>query len=100
MIATKSRTGFCSAIENALPFARLNQNALDAPPSRFNARWILNSGIETMARMLDKSASVTSEQKPKATLSPELTAAKVRRALLVDYKPRTDLPKSTSIGPH
>jgi len=37
-IATKSRTGFCSAIENALPSARLNQKALEEPPSRLSAR--------------------------------------------------------------
>src|SRR5260370_22716269 len=37
-IATKSRTGFCSAMENALLFARLNQKALDEPPSRLSAR--------------------------------------------------------------
>ena len=36
--ATKSRTTFSSEMENALPFARLNQNALDVPPSRFRAR--------------------------------------------------------------
>src|ERR1700693_1045868 len=97
--ATKSRTGFNSAIENGPPFVRLNQKALDEPPSRFNARWILKSGIATMARMFDKSASVTSEQKPKAALSPP-TAAKVRRADLVDSKPRTAFPRSTIIGPH
>ena len=36
--ATKSRTGFSSAIENALPLVRLNQNALEEPPSKLSAR--------------------------------------------------------------
>src|SRR5205809_9210 len=97
--ATKSRTGFCSLIEKALPFARLNQNALEEPPSRLSARWILKSGTATTARMFDKSARVTSEQKPTAALSPP-TAANVRRAILVDSKPCTDFAASTIIGPH
>ena len=37
MIPTKSRTVFSSAIENSLPSLRLNQNALDDPPSRLIA---------------------------------------------------------------
>src|SRR5207248_4762495 len=41
-IPTKSRTGFCPAIENTRSFSRANQNALDEPPSRFIARRILD----------------------------------------------------------
>src|SRR6266404_3670991 len=99
-IATKSRTGFCSAMENAVPLARLNQKALDEPPSRLSARWTLKSGAKTVARMLERSARVTSEQNPKTALSPAPVAANVRRAGRVDSRPRTGLPRSTTIGPH
>src|SRR5262249_15322269 len=49
--------------------------------------------------MFERSARVTSEQNPSAALSPPPIAAKVRRASFVDSRPRTDLPRSTIIGP-
>src|SRR6476619_8277411 len=64
--ATKSRTGFRPEIENALPSSRANQNALEEPPSRFNARRIFESAtIGAVARMFANSASETSEQNPR-----------------------------------
>src|SRR6202008_3873493 len=59
---TKSRTVFCSPIENALPFSRANQNALDDPPSRLSARWIFKSSANrVVVRIAANSASETSE---------------------------------------
>src|ERR1700746_1584358 len=60
---TKSRTGFCSRIENALPFSRANQNALDDPPSRFSARCIFKSSANRpVVRIAANSPSEPSEQ--------------------------------------
>src|SRR4029077_5832116 len=88
--ATKSRTGFCSGIENALPFSRANQNALEEPPSRFIARSIFKSeAIGTVARAVANSASETSEQKPSNPRSFRAVAAKVRRATADSFSART-----------
>src|SRR6187455_2138624 len=63
---TKSRTGFRPEIENALPSSRANQNALEEPPSRFNARRIFESAtMGLVATMFANSASETSEQTPR-----------------------------------
>src|SRR6476620_12728767 len=78
-IPTKSRTVFSSGIENALPSFFRNQNALDDPPSRLRARWILKSP-SGVAKIPARSAKVASEQNPNAARSPEPVAAKVRRA--------------------
>src|SRR5258708_15748766 len=60
---TKSRTGFRPEIENALPFSRANQNALEEPPSRFIARRVFESAtIGVVTRMFANSASETSAQ--------------------------------------
>src|SRR5438034_5652628 len=92
--ATKSRTVFCSGIENALPVSRLTQNALDEPPSRLRAREILNpSAICTVARIFAKSASDSSVQNPSAARSNPPTAAKVLRADRVSSRPRTRRPR-------
>src|SRR6266581_6421333 len=78
---TKSRTGFRPEIENALPFSRANQNALEEPPSRFSARSIFKSAaIGVVARIAAKSASETSEQTPSSARSFIAVAANVRRA--------------------
>src|SRR5437667_9482469 len=100
-IATKSRTGFCSGIENTLPFSRTNQNALDEPPSRFIARGIFDSTIiAVVVRMFAKSASETSEQTPSSAPSLLTVAAKVRSADAESFKPRTGRDASTKNGPH
>src|SRR5437899_12904149 len=79
--ARKSRTVFCSGIENALPVSRLIQNALDEPPSRLSAREILKrSAIWTVARIFAKSASDSALQNPSAARSNAPTAAKVLRS--------------------
>src|SRR5207248_10964640 len=97
-IPTKSRTAFSSGIENALPSSLRNQNALDEPPSKLSARWILKSPSGT-ARILARSAKVASEQNPKAARSPEPIAAKERRAARIPSKLRTDFARSTRNGP-
>src|ERR1700720_1232560 len=99
-IPTKSRTVFSSGTENAFPFWRLNQNALEEPPSRLRARCILKLVAKSVARIFDRSASVTSEQNPNAARLPAATATKVLRAGRVDSRPPTDSPRSTTIGPH
>src|ERR1044071_1214400 len=86
--ATKLRTGFASEMENALLSRRLNQNALEEPPSRLRARQILKSLANGADRICAKSASVTSEQKPSATRS-SASATKVRRALREFSSPLT-----------
>src|ERR1700752_130015 len=78
-MATKSRTVFSSEIENALPSLRLNQNALDEPPSRLRARSILKSLANCVVKIWDKSVSVTSEQNPSAARPSFAVAANVRR---------------------
>src|ERR1700730_9157458 len=90
-------------MEKALPSLRLNQKALEEPPSRFSARWILKSP-KLLARMPDRSASETSEQNPSAARSPLPTAAKGRLAARVaDRVPSSraaGCPRSTRNGPH
>src|SRR5205807_104567 len=76
-IPTKSRTLFSSGIENVLPFFLRDQNALDEPPSRLRARWILKSPMG-VAKILARSARVASEQNPKAARSPEPAARQSR----------------------
>src|SRR5207244_3899451 len=86
--ATKSRTVFCSGIENALPVSCLTQNALDEPPSRLRAREILKpSAICTVARIFAKSASDTAVQDPSAARSDFAIAAKVRLASRTPSRP-------------
>src|SRR5919201_2489132 len=100
-IPTKSRTGFCSGIENALPFSRANQKPVDDPPSRFNARSILKSSAnDVVARIFDNSASETSEQTPTNARPPFVVAAKVLRAGRESFKPTMDWLRSTRNGPH
>src|ERR1700760_4386390 len=80
-IATKSRTGFRPAIENAPPSARANQNALEEPPSRFIARRIFEfTTIGVVARISANSESETSEQKPSKARLSAVIPANVRRA--------------------
>src|SRR5438874_13576182 len=86
-------------MENALASSLRNQNALDEPPSRLRARWILKSP-SGVAKILARSAKVASEQNPNAARSPEPVAAKVRRAARIASKPRTGFAKSTRNGPH
>src|SRR5256714_14214644 len=100
-IPTKSRTDFCSEIENALPFSRANQNALDDPPSRFRARSIFKSSAsDVVARIFANSASETPEQTPIDARLPPVVAAKVRRARWEPFKPLIGWPRSTRNGPH
>src|SRR6266536_532217 len=100
-IATKSRTVFCSGIENALPFSRANQNALEEPPSRFNARSIFKSSANcNVARTFANSESEIFEQTPSSARSFVPVAAKVRRARCESSKPRTCFSRSTRNGPH
>src|SRR5206468_3423663 len=97
--ATKSRTVFCSGIENAA-LSRANQNALDEPPSKLSARKILKrSTIWVVPRIFANSVSVISEQIPSATRSEPPIAAKVLRADRVSSRPRTGRPRSTRNGP-
>src|SRR6266481_56422 len=100
-IPTKSRTDFCSEIENALPFSRANQNALDDPPSRFSARSIFKSSAsDVVARIFANSASETPEQTPTNARLLLVVAAKVRRARWELFKPLMGWPRSTRNGPH
>src|SRR5438876_735091 len=99
-MATKSRTVFCSGIENTLPSPRLNQNALDEPPSRLSARWILKLGANCVVRIFERSANEMSEQNPRATRSAFSAAANVRRACRVASRPATRLPRSRIFENH
>src|SRR5262245_36135440 len=100
MIATKSRTGFCPGIENALPFSRANQNALDEPPSRFIARRILESAAsDVVARMFANCESETSAHTPSNTRSLVAIPANVLRASCESFKPRMHLLPSRRNGP-
>src|SRR5262249_37981942 len=100
-IPRKSRTGFCSGIENAPPFSRANQNPLDDPPSRFSARSIFkSSGNDVVARTFDNFARETWEHTPSNARSPFVIAAKIRRARFASFKPLIDSPRSTRNGPH
>src|SRR6266700_6926311 len=97
---TKSRTGFRPEIENALPFSRANQNALEEPPSRFIARRIFEcAATGAVARMFANSASETSEQTPSKARSFVAIPAKVRRASCESFRPRMRLLPSTRKGP-
>ena len=97
---TKSRTGFRPEIENALPFSRANQNALEEPPSRFIARRIFESvAMGAVAMMFANCASETSEQTPRKARSFVAIPAKVRRASCASFKPRMRLLPSTRNGP-
>src|SRR5438034_11709366 len=99
--ATKSRTDFCSEIENALPFSRANQNALDDPPSRFSARSIFKSSArDVVARIFANPASETPEQTPINARLPPVVPATVRRARCYSFKPLIGWPRSTRNGPH
>src|SRR6478672_225331 len=98
--ATKSRTGFCPEIENALPSSRANQNALEEPPSRFIARRVFESAaMGVVAKMFANSASETSEQTPRKARSVVVVPAKVRRASWELFRPRMGLFPSTRNGP-
>src|SRR5213075_1388121 len=98
--ATKSRTGFRPAIENALPSSRANQNALEEPPSRFIARRIFESAtMGVVARIFANCPSETSEQTPRQARSFVGIPAKVRRASCESFRPRMHLFPSTRNGP-
>ena len=98
-IATKSRTVFCSGIENGFP-SSANQNALEDPPSRFRARWIFKSFVTSGAvRIAANCPKETGVQNPSATRSPP-ALTNVRRARRVDSNPGTAWPRSTRNGPH
>src|SRR5205823_10947239 len=100
-IPTKSRTDFCSEIENALPFSRANQNALDDPPSRFSARSIFKSSArDVVARIFANPASETPEQTPINARLPPVVPAKVRRPGGDWLKPLIAWPRSTRNAPH
>jgi hypothetical protein len=91
---------FRPEIENALPFSRANQNALEEPPSRFIARRIFESAaMGAVARMFANSASETSEQTPSKARSFVPIPAKVRRASCESFRPRMRLFPSTRNGP-
>jgi hypothetical protein len=74
-IPTKSRTAFSSGIENGVPPLLRNQNALDDPPSRFNARQTSKSG--SALRALANSASERSLETPSVAVPVRATATKV-----------------------
>src|SRR5258708_1347582 len=98
--ATKSRTGFRSEIENALPPSRANQNALEAPPSRFIARRIFEAAtMGLVAAMFANAGSETSEQTARKARSFVAIPAKVRRATCESFNPRMGLFPSTRNGP-
>src|SRR6266513_3493540 len=97
---TKSRTGFRPEIENALPFSRANQTALEEPPSRFIARRIFESAtIGVVATIFANCPSETSAQTPRQARSFVAIPAKVRRASCESFRPRMHLFPSTRNGP-